>query len=532
MKRAFHLAVVVGLLCSPLTRAPLASAQSNNQDEVCPDPALELDPYRYLRAVSLDLRGTAPALEEYDALDGAEDPMAVIEAKIDEWMESEAFVERVVRRHRDLLWPNVTNVNLLSANAGLRRDRLDDGTMLYWRSNLAMRYRGDRIQCLDEPATFDADGNVVAEDQGGGVQREGWVLVRPYWAPDTEVKVCAFDAQEAVSSPSGTDCSSLAGYNDPACGCGPALAWCLFGRSMDPILEAMGTDIELRVRDMLDSGDYLDLFTGRLGYVNGPLVHYWRWMTGVPGGTRTTPEPLDLDRLPDLDYVDVDTWLPLPLGAEHAGVLTAPGFLLRFQTDRARANRFYNAFLCQPFQPPSSGIPAADDQVPSQDLQVRDGCKYCHAVLEPSGSYWGRWTESGAGFLAAQDFPPLRDDCERCALFGVGCSDECRRYYKTNALAAEEEPYLGWLNAYLFRLPEHHDFVEQGPRLLALNAVVDGRLPRCAVRNASTWLLGRDTLAEEAPWVEEVTGTFVGAGFDYKALTKAVLTSEAYRSVR
>jgi hypothetical protein len=97
-------------------------------------------------------------------------------------------------------------------------------------------------------------------------------------------------------------------------------------------------------------------------------------------------------------------------------------------------------------------------------------------MLEPSASYWGRWGESGAGYLPEERFPALRDDCLSCAQKG-GCSDECSRYYVVKALTSEETPWLGKLRWYEFRHEEHEVNVEEGPSLLASQGVMDNRLP-------------------------------------------------------
>ncbi|MFT5434346.1 MAG: hypothetical protein ACI9OJ_005059, partial [Myxococcota bacterium] len=198
-----------------------------------------------------------------------------------------------------------------------------------------------------------------------------------------------------------------------------------------------------------------------------------------------------------------------------------------------RANRFYNAFLCEPFQPPAGGIPFADEAAIHQpDLQKRAGCKYCHSLLEPSSSFWGRWPENGAGYLEPAEFPPLREDCLACAQTGQNCSADCNLYYLTKPVASEQTPYLGKLSAYEFRRPEHEQNVEVGPRVLALSAVVDHRVPTCAARRTAEWLLNRELQPDEGPWLESLANEFVADGYRYRSLVKAILTSPVYRRVR
>ena len=532
VKRPRSLWVWLGLLALLLPSAALADGLVN--EAICQDPGKDLDPHRQLRALSLQLRGVVPTVDEHATVDLYGEVPDVL---IDEWLGSEAFGDQVVRMHRGLLWNNVSNVNLFNARSGMTRSRTSStDPYRYWRRQQAVRYRGDTTRaCLDQPAEWDANGQIVTYDQGDGTIAEGWVEVTPYWAPDTTIRVCAFDAQDAFVSPNGTRCDTTDGYEDLACGCGPNLSWCRYGAATTRApVEAMAEDVDRRIKaNVLGDDSYLDLFTGRKAFVNGPLVHYLTYQTGIPAGTRFTPDPYPELPLPDLDWADADTWQEIELGPEHAGILTSPAFLLRFQTNRSRANRFYTSFMCQPFQPPDSGIPTGEaDAVQSLDLQVQDGCKYCHALLEPAASHWSRWTESGAGYLDAESFPSFDEDCLRCATTGESCSQECRRHYITEAVTSEEVPWFGWMKSYEFRRDEHMEFPDAGPSRLALQATVDGRFPECVAETAAQWLLGRPLLPEEDEYIVGLASTFQSQDFSYRALVKAIVTSETWRRVQ
>lgn len=525
--------LTMAMLALALALPALASADEPMNPGVCEAEGKEIDPYRQLRALSLQLRGVVPSLEDYAVVDLHGE---VPESLLDEWLGSDEFAGRVVRLHRDLLWNNISNVNLFNARSGLTRSRTDGNTPYrYWRSQQAIRYRGDRVPCLDRPAEWDANGNLVTYPQPDGTVAEGWVDVAPYWDTSTTIRVCAFDAQEDLVSPAGTRCDTTDGYEDLSCGCGPGLAWCRYGNdTRRAAVESMGEDIDRRVAaNIVEDDSYIDLFTGKTAWVNGPLVHYLKYQTGVPAGIRLQPNPFDDYDLPDLSFEDEDTWVPLELGPEHSGILTSLAYLLRFQTNRARATRFYTSFMCQPFQPPDGGIPASDlEAIPTLDLQVRDGCKYCHALLEPAASHWARWTESGAGFLPEQEFPAYEDDCERCATTDEPCSQECNRYYITSALTPEEADWFGWLRSYEFRRDEHMEFPSEGPSRLVLQSTVDARFPECVARTAATWLLGRPVAEEEQEWLEGVAMDFTASDWSYRELVKSIITSETWRRVQ
>jgi hypothetical protein len=294
----------------------------------------------------------------------------------------------------------------------------------------------------------------------------------------------------------------------------------------------MGEDVDRRIAEIVrEDRPYLDLFSGEAMYVNGPLVHFWKYQAELPSQVRLLPRPVPVERLPDLAFSDRDTWVRVEAGPSHAGVLTSPAYLLRFQTNRARANRFYNSFLCQPFVAPDGGLPAATGPI-TLNLQERDGCKYCHGLLEPAAAYWGRWGTSGAGYLDPQQYPAVREDCRRCATGGEPCSDDCRRHYLTDALTAEQDPYLGWLMPYEFLREDHRPHVESGPAALVARTVVDGRFGACAARTSARLLLGREPTAAEQVWLDGTAARFADSGHSYRELVKAVVTSPAYGRVR
>ncbi len=525
MKRSLILGV--GALSVSMLSGTVALAQLPNEELICRPDEPQMDKYGYLRSLSLDLRGTVPTAEEYAQLDAEED---VPEAMIEEMLSSEAFVQRAVRRHRALLWNNVSNVNLMNYQTSMQRT----SAQVYWRRRPAIRYRGDDVPCRNVPATFDQNGEVEYEVDNEGIKREGYIEVSPYWAPDTTIRVCAWDAQTTVISPSGTDCRTSAGFADVRCGCGENLRLCRYG-GYSAITQALAQDVDLRVAAVIRNDEpYTELFTSNRTFFSGPMVHYLKHQTGVPAGVRVSPAPYQVDRLPELEFAaDYSNWVEINMPGDHSGILTSPAYLLRFQTNRARANRFYEAFLCQPFSPPPGGLPPTDpDKAPDPDLQKRDGCKYCHALLEPAAAHWGRWTERGAGYLDPARFPSFRDDCEQCAANGQLCSRECRLYYTTRTFTAAEDPYVGQLNAFQFLREEHMLNVEMGPKFLVTNAVVDDRFPQCTARRAMEGMFGRELNEGEEEWLGALARSFVSSGYRYRELVKAIVMSPVYRRIR
>lgn len=500
---------------------------ASNLAEVCGEEVGTLDKHRYLRAVSLDLTGAPPTLAQQDALALLDD---VPEAWITEMLESDGFVDRFIRLHRSLLWNNIANVTLLNAGARLRLNPQGNFRTNGTRNTL---YRGASVECLDEPLAFDENGAIATTDVDG-VTQEGRRDVVPFWDDGASVSVCGFNAQENLVSVTGTDCAAPEGRQDPGCGCGPNLRWCGRGVDTAAVLASFRLSVEKTLEHLLREGrPYTEIFTTRLTYVNGPIVHYWRHWTGMSSGVRNLPRPLALSALPELPFSAMDTWVPVTLPAVHAGVLTSPAYLLRFQTHRGRASQFYTTFLCKPFQPPSGPLPVADEAALNEpDLQRRAGCKYCHALLEPAAAYWGRWPQSGAGYLDSESYPDTSAECLLCATTGASCPDDCSRFYHTVSIGGDDEGFLGQLESLLFLRPEHRSHVEEGPGLLAMKSFATNELPACAVQTAAERLLGRALRAEETPLLEDWIRAFSASGYRYRALVKAIVRSDLYRRVQ
>ena len=188
-----------------LSIALLNSVQAQEYP-TCPQVVDELRGPELLRSLSLDLRGVVPSADEYATLDGDQVP----EELLREYLDSPEFAQQVVRHHRDLLWPNVSDIRLIS-----NRQRLKLEEDRWYRYLVAPHYRGAAIDCGDFEAEWDTNGELITVPgpESGSVQ-EGWVWVTPYW--DSEpIKVCAFGAQEPRVSPLGTECDTYDSRYDP-----------------------------------------------------------------------------------------------------------------------------------------------------------------------------------------------------------------------------------------------------------------------------------------------------------------------------
>ncbi|MCB9714884.1 MAG: DUF1585 domain-containing protein [Myxococcales bacterium] len=511
-------------------------------------PTEDMDPLQLLRQTSLDLRGRVPSYDEYEWVRGAEDPQAAAESIIEDMLESQEYFDQIREYHQALLWGTMDESILDSLFAAQRRI-LPNGSGNWRVTNSRRLYRGDLLDCLNQEQTeFDAQGRPIPIQTyadpvcaGGTCRREGFVRVHPYWAPDTEIKVCAYDAQLAEVGVSGVACSTYRG-NDRECGCGPDLAWCGpedTGPETVAIRDSLAQEPARIFEWVVREGrSYLEAFTTDRTFVNGPVAHFYRNNTGTDIINRGGAVAYDvkMGSVPALPWTDLDTWVPVDREGPHSGAFTTMGYLVRFASNRSRANRFYTAFYCDPFVPSADGLPPEEAE-PDPNLRERTGCSDCHQVLEPAAAHWARWRTGGTyGFFAAEDmsFQRSRPDCECGDALGVTCSAFCSTYFVTADNAGDEEfgRYHGMPQAASWLEPTDLANVEVGPAGLVDTVQERDQVAQCAVRNLAQHLLGRELEAEDLQWLQQHADAFAATDYDYTELVRRMVVDERYRTIR
>jgi hypothetical protein len=504
---------------------------------------------QFLRRVSLDLRGRLPSDAEVDWVVNSGQ---VGDGLLDDMLESEDFLHQMAEYHRSLLWTNLERVRLSPFSWNLGRSRVTPGgPFIYWMGSnaRATRFRGVREPCLDRSAQFEPGTNEIIfwdDPERPNIKKEGWVWVTPYWDTTTQIRVCAADAQFAETgsrtrggNPSQMmDCSTSGAFNSTYCGCGENLRYCQFGNTTRlPVVRSWNVQLERLVQKIVASDrPYTEVLTAKDMDINGPIHHFLTHQNNTGGNFIRAEGTLNHDLPTDLTYEDFDTWQPVNRDALHAGLLTLPGFLMKFQSNRGRANRFYNAFRCEPFEAPPDGLPASDSSCHDDpNLTTRCGCSYCHVGVEPAAAYWGRFAEAGIRALNDDDFPVFDQNCiDRPYLAN------CRNYYYTDVVDAEKYPvlasYRGKLRSYLFA-DDHlgeagNSFasnIEEGPLGIAQKAITDGSFEHCATQRMWSHLLGREVRSLEAAQVTEIAERWGSEGFNLKALVRTIVTAPAYR---
>jgi hypothetical protein len=558
MKRSIVFAVAVLL-------SQAAPAQTNGA--AC-EVSKPMDGQRLLRRLSLDLRGWAPSYTEQQAQTGTADVAA---STVDGFLGTEDFVKVMRHYHEELLWPNLDAADVDPLQNKLFPVQLSATTTVYMSVLRAIFLRSITQQfptCRDAPLEYNADGSLkvypLVDGTGQTVaMQEGWVEVEPYWAPGTTVKVCGFDAQATPTGAMCTPaliaqspymaqiCGQFSGYatalNIPFtgapvacdsnlaylsgdCGCGPNLKLCTTDAVAKQLRQSL-IDQQMRlIEDVVRSdAPYTDVLLRRRVSVNGPIAHYLTYQSRESFDLfgevdDTSPIP------PQLTYLDTDTWVDVDRTGRHAGVLTTPGYLLKYQSNRGRAHRYYEAFECSDFIP-AGPLPSPLDACSQHtDLTQRCGCNACHAQLEPMAAHWGRFAEYGLTPLSEARYPKTYDTvCTN--LTSMDQLFRCVRFYVTDPPPnSDETAFKGFLRPYEYRTPDQVAQLETGPAALAQQSIDSGRFATCTVRKMWSYFMRRTpTPDEEATVVPKLAGDFSQGGYHLRSLVKAIVTQPAYR---
>ncbi len=478
---------------------------------------------QYLRRLSVDLRGYLPSPEEAAEVAASG---KVSDAMIDKWVKSDTFYAQLKEFHRDLLWANLPTLRFRNQ---WRINRGDGVKTPYW-STYRSAARGADVSCLNEPVSYQSDGSIKTKtvplhdpkNPGASAKREGYVMVKPYWAPTTEVKVCALDAVGTYTNKN--DPSACATSYKSGCGCGPHLRWCQVDSlgTAKVITKALVEQSLQIMENVVRSGKpYSGVIQTRDLVINGPLSHFLRHQLHTVEGVQIQRD-LNLE-VPTLSFLE-KSWKGLKGGKFHAGVLTSPLYLLKFASNRSRANQFYGSFLCKPFQAPPGGLPPGNDPCHSQpNLTKRCGCKYCHQTLEPAAAHWGRWVQPGLGFMNPATYPPEKTKCSHPR---NRRSEDCKRYF-TTPTDINEEPYRGKLRAYLFATKKVAQNIEIGPSSIAKEAIESGAFATCTTRKVWNWFAGSPALPADT--LEDVARQFKEKNYNLHELIKILVKHPSYR---
>jgi hypothetical protein len=160
------------------------------------------------------------------------------------------------------------------------------------------------------------------------------------------------------------------------------------------------------------------------------------------------------------------------------GILSTFGWLRRYDKNRTRGNELYKRLLCRDF---TSDLPRVFPQDPG-NLRETEGCKGCHATLDPLADFFKAWGE-GADLYSGRQ-----------------------------ALVSTE--FAG----------------KQGTTLADLANIIrsDEAFATCTVQNVWSWLMGRKFYTDEEPLRTAFKDYFIRSQYSFKELVYAVATHPAF----
>lgn len=212
-------------------------------------------------------------------------------------------------------------------------------------------------------------------------------------------------------------------------------------------------------------------------------------------------EQIDRDRLQQISsstHANQWYWInrdPMDLGMptgtaghseHHAGVLTTPTYLIRSPQHLARANNFYQWFMCRNLEQ------APVEETFAVKLVERRPCSGCHTLIEPLGSFFVHWRSKINNASTKQDW--ILDGVKRTVMDnGVPvptAEDGAIPIDVENPSSSHSRSIAGSFRG------------KTGTGVAALGkiATADPEFSRCMVRHAWQFLLGRPMSTAEAGW--------------------------------
>ena len=542
-----------------LLAAFVAPSVAHANDEAMCSLDSEVDKYQLLRRLTLDLTHELPSYEAYRALDSED---SVPDATIDAMLASEQFAAAVTRYHEKLLWPNLGRVLLFPTSRILRRGPNDIHYLSGQRKSVVYRGGNTIRMCQDKPQTAiepsyqpgDKPACETVEENGASFCVEGWVEMHPYWLadPNETIKVCAFDAQLAETgfsspgpanpTPGPVSCNTIESEGSGDCGCGPTLRNCVGEGVGEAVARDMREQLMRTISEHAISGNYADMLFVNEVYDNGRLAFWRKYLAHINSVERTYNawHEGDIELPSEPDYLDT-TWVKREQASPHSGILTLPGFTLRYQTNRGRANRFRLAFQNQAFVP-SSEPDTGDCDDTTDNLTERCSCRYCHSTLEPLAAHFAVIAESGSTTML--DFPTYREDCIGTAAApspGSAFDPWCARFYVTDA----DHPQAGYLIANQYAEDSMDGYsaaiaagVAAGPAGLAQAALDDGSFAKGTVEQVFAHFVGRamdvdaSSASSERDLRDALASELIDSGYDFVSLVRSVVELPAYRRIR
>lgn len=226
-------------------------------------------------------------------------------------------------------------------------------------------------------------------------------------------------------------------------------------------------------------------------------------------------------------------------GRPHAGLLTSSEILRRHESagsnfHRGRANFFSNTLLCGAFDTREilvdGGIDLTDEEVVARAVEENPNCIGCHQPMDPfAANFFGfkqllRGQTIRRSYAAGCRWNPNLEATPELEQYSLG--DNCYPLRLYNAGNETDWEYWGLREPAYFGQP-----VRDLPDL-AEKMADDPRFAQCTAQRFYSYFaqIERDEVPLEL--ASELQEVLVSSGFDAKALTRAIVTSDAFLARR
>ncbi len=336
------------------------------------------------------------------------------------------------------------------------------------------------------PQAFWRSEAIADETASGDCAPDARVEVAPYWKRKTRVSVCRRTADTRLEV-DGVRCDTEAGQASGRCGCGPHLVFCWRGGDYGRVKRSMVDEGARLAMHIVQSGrPYGEILTTNQTVRNGRVEHYYARLDGRLG------------QLADADVYR--KWRPVEREGPHAGILTTHMYLNHFYNGRRWAQRTFESFMCHLTAPDYDLLDDHADTAlvayrrhPTADADVNvnagRACAACHVQLDGLSRVKDRWDNFGQYYHESSGRP-----------------------------IPQSVRFLGQT------VDGVHAF---GAALAGSEVFAD-----CVANQLWTHFLGRRFTPDEIDERRRLVRLFAESGQDFKAMVRAVVTSDAYRSKR
>lgn len=419
---------------------------------------------RALKRAQYLLNASIPTDTEFSAHAGK---ASDYEAAVRRFLDDPRFYDAVMRYHERLL------------GVGLPAEYLEElqRTDIDGKELKLARLKCSRGQGAAARFTCAWEGGDTGRDRTGQCPKSMQEPVTPFWKPEAIVWVCPSVARACGSNLS----KCFVEYGDENEAKNTELGTSEAFDSRYTIVKSLSRQAAgLATAVVVENWPYTKILEPGLTAVDGALAHFYGQKHHFDISKLNLPE----DLVRQLENVNVDdTRFNLVYTGnqyEHAGILTTFGWMRRYEKNRTRANQLYERLLCRRF---TADLPRVFPQDPG-DLRTREGCKGCHATLDPLADFYAVWGEGGS-------------------------------LYQGNA-AAKKTTFAG----------------KSGSTLADLSSIItnDEAFASCTVQNAWEWMMGRKFYKEEEELRDGLTDYFVKTRYSFRELIYALATHPAFTS--